>query len=953
MARRKAPNNGRIGNSAMDPDAITAPHAAPDGMKRSSTTMALRQQGGGLLQLRLGRAAQAQGLGAAFGLAFNALLIYAASQAGTAQYFPSSFLDATLWLLPLFVGAVIGVDAVSRKWTPYRGYRSSRHFVLSLSGLVLAVLGMVLVGLDIVRITTLDIAYIMYPLSVSTISLVLLSMADTWQGWGGRKIVSTVAALTPAILMFFWVFLGIDPKPGPTGNPLLAVLFYSIMALAAEISGSMLHIIASSTATAEREILTASDLKLAQMQSSLKEFQKALDFRQRGLDEKDAIMESDRKDLEDELAKAATQTSDLRAQADELERKDRTIQDFEKRVSASSAQIDARAEQLKLKEGDLSAAESQIEKGRKEIAAREAAVIDREKELKRLGIEVTATQRDLEVRSKDAVQMEDRLKRDDTLLGTRHKALLKKEKEIQLGESQLKLRSEQVDATMSPDDAQRIREMKDWEEKLLGKEKELGTLEVELRTLEDEIKERYDKATHKEKRSVEDRRHVEAKEKELIAREQMISDKESAIEAGKAEIERLRTNVKESSTRLKERESEYVGLLTTTKVQQATATSNEGAVNARQAALDARQKKLDEMEAKLRREIDDRSRETREILQMKKEIDRREQELTVMTLELETKKQQTRAAGSTPGVKDMTRDEGLSRWQEELQSRADELARREYQLKKEMAAKEQALRAQVQAGMTEGIEEVVIEEKKERVKSGTTRLDDLLYGGIPFNANLLFVGPPYVGKEVMIHNFIAEGLKKGVPAVLITTSKPPAEVAKDMAPILPTFVEYEQLGLVHWIDCSGTTPSSGKPLRDKSTWRVNGPTDFEAILKVVNELDASFKGKYQYFRLAFLTLSSCIGADQSAALSFVQKLVNRLRQTKAVAAYALERGMHTDQQVESLEHFVDGAIHFKSEKQKTMLQVIGLGESQTRDWVPYKHSNKAVLIGSFQLERIR
>jgi len=450
-----------------------------------------------------------------------------------------------------------------------------------------------------------------------------------------------------------------------------------------------------------------------------------------------------------------------------------------------------------------------------------------------------------------------------------------------------------------------------------------------------------------------DWREAQAKEKELIAREQMISDKESAIEAGKAEIERLRTNVKESSTRLKERESEYVGLLTTTKVQQATATSNEGAVNARQAALDARQKKLDEMEAKLRREIDDRSRETREILQMKKEIDRREQELTVMTLELETKKQQTRAAGSTPGVKDMTRDEGLSRWQEELQSRADELARREYQLKKEMAAKEQALRAQVQAGMTEGIEEVVIEEKKERVKSGTTRLDDLLYGGIPFNANLLFVGPPYVGKEVMIHNFIAEGLKKGVPAVLITTSKPPAEVAKDMAPILPTFVEYEQLGLVHWIDCSGTTPSSGKPLRDKSTWRVNGPTDFEAILKVVNELDASFKGKYQYFRLAFLTLSSCIGADQSAALSFVQKLVNRLRQTKAVAAYALERGMHTDQQVESLEHFVDGAIHFKSEKQKTMLQVIGLGESQTRDWVPYKHSNKAVLIGSFQLERIR
>ena len=95
------------------------------------------------------------------------------------------------------------------------------------------------------------------------------------------------------------------------------------------------------------------------------------------------------------------------------------------------------------------------------------------------------------------------------------------------------------------------------------------------------------------------------------------------------------------------------------------------------------------------------------------------------------------------------------------------------------------------------------------------------------------------------------------------------------------------------------------------------------------------------------------GSDQNAALNFVQRLVNRLRQTKAVAAFALERGMHTDQQVESLEHLVDGALHFRSEKQKTSLQVIGLGEVQTREWIPYKHSNKAIMVGSFQLERIR
>ena len=146
----------------------------------------------------------------------------------------------------------------------------------------------------------------------------------------------------------------------------------------------------------------------------------------------------------------------------------------------------------------------------------------------------------------------------------------------------------------------------------------------------------------------------------------------------------------------------------------------------------------------------------------------------------------------------------------------------------------------------------------------------------------------------------------------------------------------------------------GKAVREKNVWRVNGPTDFDNIHQIVDQLDEEFKKKYPYFRLAFLTLSSAITqADEREAMNFFQRLVNRLRQTKAVSVITVERGMHTDQTLEALEHTVDGAIHFKSDKQKTMLQVVGLGEVQTHDWVPYKFTNKAIMIGSFQLERIR
>jgi len=222
------------------------------------------------------------------------------------------------------------------------------------------------------------------------------------------------------------------------------------------------------------------------------------------------------------------------------------------------------------------------------------------------------------------------------------------------------------------------------------------------------------------------------------------------------------------------------------------------------------------------------------------------------------------------------------------------------------------------------------------------------------NANILFVGPAFVGKEVAVLNFIAEGLRTNVPAIIVTTSKPPIEIAKDMAPVLPTFLEYEQLGLVRWIDASGQTPTK-KLVRDGKTFRVPNAADFDGIFSAVNSAEQEFREESApYYRLAFLSLSSSLSqSDEKSYLGFVQRFVNRLRQGKCIATFALERGMHTDQQLESLQQLMDGALHFKQDKAKTIMSVVGIGEVQTRDWVPYKFTNKSIMIGSFQLERIR
>jgi hypothetical protein len=48
-----------------------------------------------------------------------------------------------------------------------------------------------------------------------------------------------------------------------------------------------------------------------------------------------------------------------------------------------------------------------------------------------------------------------------------------------------------------------------------------------------------------------------------------------------------------------------------------------------------------------------------------------------------------------------------------------------------------------------------------------------------------------------------------------------------------------------------------------------------------------------------------------------------------------------------------GGLLFKTDKQKTLVSVQGITDTLTRDWIEYKYSNKAIMIGAFSLERIR
>ncbi len=246
----------------------------------------------------------------------------------------------------------------------------------------------------------------------------------------------------------------------------------------------------------------------------------------------------------------------------------------------------------------------------------------------------------------------------------------------------------------------------------------------------------------------------------------------------------------------------------------------------------------------------------------------------------------------------------------------------------------------------------MLEVKQEKIHTGTPRLDDLMLGGIPFGSNVTVYGPAYVGKEVIVNAFMAEGLKKGIPGIFVITDKTPADIREEMEFVVPGFAEYEKLGLVKYVDAY--TRSMGSAEQDPYAVYIQDPTDHEAILKEVDEVAKAFKTKHEYYRLCFRSISTLIAyLDPTTTFKFLQPFAGRRKRDKAVSMYVLEKGMHGEQEIQMLGSVMDGSIEIKVEQLKSYLCVKGIADVQSRAWIRYTYSKQAVSIGSFSLDHIR
>ncbi len=901
-----------------------------------------------LLQLNIGREAHKYSMLGALALALSGAFLILAQPNRPLYFLPQDAKQLLPWFIPLLAGCLMATAVVSLKWRPFQADRRSAHFVVSIFAFVASVGTLILLIAQRLGIFPVDAIQWVFPASFSGISLSLVSLAMTWSGWSRRKLISIASASFPMVIMFY----GFTPFFSSGVPPDFMVLTFLGSAIFVHLSGAMLHIIASSTNIHEREVIRASNDKLLEIEEEVRAKSQALEYRDDALRAKEADLEAQVRALAERSTATEQQRKYFEGLQAQINKRAADLQALDRQVASRRAELEARAESIAAREQDLNSQVQKVQRGQKDFSAQSETLVEREKEARRLLIEAQAKDKEAAQRNRELEDWERRLGQHEQELRARIAELGRKEQDLRGKEGVLAMReAKATGGSVSPQDSKRYMDMEKWQKTLMDRENQVARLEADLRAKSGSMQDALAKAKGAEERATARVNEIRTKEQQLISKEKSLSDLEAGLRQKAQEAQRQLAAANEAFGSAREKEQKYLELSKEAHSKAATAATSQEEIKRLRQDTDVREKRLADLEAKLRKEQDALTTQTKSYLELQKDLEAKEQEITLRQMEMD-KRMKEALQGAVGAGQEQQR--ALETWEKRLRDKEQEIKNRLYQKEKEIEMRERALQQGLKQELTDSAEVGVEEAKADRIKTGTPRLDDLLLGGLPMNAQVAFIGPAFVGKEVGILNFIAEGLKKGIPALIVTTSKPAAEVAKEMGPILPKFIEYEMVGLVKWIDASGNLQGRKSPQVEKTKYMVNGATDLEGILAAVALAVDEFKARHPYFRLAFFTLSTPITqSEEKVGMAFVQKLVNLLRQTKSVGLYAVERGMHSDQQIETLEHAIDGAIHFKLDRTKNLMMVQGIGEVQTRDWVEYKFSNRSLMIGSFTLERIR
>jgi hypothetical protein len=216
------------------------------------------------------------------------------------------------------------------------------------------------------------------------------------------------------------------------------------------------------------------------------------------------------------------------------------------------------------------------------------------------------------------------------------------------------------------------------------------------------------------------------------------------------------------------------------------------------------------------------------------------------------------------------------------------------------------------------------------VSTGFGWFDDLLLGGLPRRGQIAVVEEPGEGGDQIVWGALAEGLRRGETAVIVTASWSVREIAERMEHLAPGFTEYDRGGRVVWVDGSGQ--GSAARLTPPA---IAGPGDCVRLLTALHAgAREAARRSPRGFCVGFLGVSSLIDVvGQERGLAVLRNAVAVLRASPALVTYQVELRPELVPVIKEIQADLDGTLIFRSLDGRPAVKVLRLTPVANRGWV--------------------
>src|SRR3972149_10807058 len=224
---------------------------------------------------------------------------------------------------------------------------------------------------------------------------------------------------------------------------------------------------------------------------------------------------------------------------------------------------------------------------------------------------------------------------------------------------------------------------------------------------------------------------------------------------------------------------------------------------------------------------------------------------------------------------------------------------------------------------------------------GIKELDNAI-GGIKKGSNIMLIGPPMSGKEVILYSIMYYGATKNENAVITVSTRESAahilEWFKEQKLVLP-------LARVGIVDCV-TKTLGGASVENENIKIASSPVDLTGIgVKISQFFEEYFmKKNIRKTQLHINSLSTILMySNIQTVFRFLHVFTGRIKAAGALGIYVLESGMHDEQAISTLKQLFDGLIEIKSENDKNFIRAVGLSPKPT-PWFEYEIEGAGIKI---------